>query len=489
MNSRCYRCGYTLKRKRRITMAKRFYEDNESNAKQYLFDRVSTHEIFCLILFVISFAMIMSVRFFHQNGLMDFASIIRFSALIIIVIAACYFSIINLVLFSRLYTHKKGRTLKTLMDEYFIKKSIEKTFCDIQMSNPQKGSKGFLIPDIFVDLDNTKDELNIKFECLAGMKDFESIADDINASLNGKFAKYKIYKMLADETGNYFNYYLEDALTDKRFIPKTIEELIPNNPYEYRLQKNLAWNIAKQPHGMISGKTKSGKTSVILSIIIQQLLVGADIYIIDPKNEFSAFSFLGQAHIVNDKDSASILLNHAVTLMNTRQIIITEEVRKRGMMGLTGADLNMRPLFIYCDEMGSIVSQFNDTKSKKEFMGYFQQLVFMGRSALTNIVLATQQPNSNVTGTDLRLNLSLKMLLGSSTPELKQMVFGTNTDSVESNVENLQGYYHLDGETVQPQKIKVIDLHKHQLNALDVFKEAYERGKNTVYDFDEYKMK
>lgn len=143
-------------------------------------------------------------------------------------------------------------------------------------------------------------------------------------------------------------------------------------------------------------------------------------------------------------------------------------------MGLTGYEIGLQPIIIIGDEIGSIVAGMT-SKDKKEFIALLTQVVQKGRSVSVFAILASQSPSVDVLPQGIRSQFSTKILLGSASGDVQRMAFGEAITS--GNVEKYQGYYYVDGLTIEPQKFFVPNLFKYDLENMQTFEKLYELGK------------
>lgn len=350
--------------------------------------------------------------------------------------------------------------------------SIRKALLNTMTLNLYKDSPVIEVPGIRVFFEGYR--INVTIFKLPGMHDIDKLEEDINASFRGKYSKYAIVSSYSSDDGTRFDFTLEDVGTDKTFIPKTISDLI-QKPYFLKLQEGLTINISKLPHLAVWGQSGSGKTTVLMSIIAQGLSNNTDLLFLDGKTEFSSFSaFYPSSKIATDNKQVLELLQHVSETIKKRQKMVADEVRKRNKLGLTGYDVGLQPIIIIGDEIGSIVAGMT-SKEKKEFIALLTQVVQKGRSVSVFAILASQSPSVDVLPQGIRSQFSTKILLGSASGDVQRMAFGEATTS--GNVEKYQGYYYVDGLTIEPQKFFVPNLFKYNLENMQTFKKLYELGK------------
>lgn len=367
---------------------------------------------------------------------------------------------------------KVNDSLVNYFDSLRLEASIRKALLNTMNLNRYKDSPVIEVPRIKVVFQGM--QIKAVIYKLPGMYDIDKLQEDVNASFTGKFSKFAIISSFASDDGTKFSFILEDVGTDKTFIPKTINDLV-QKPYFLGLQKGLKINISKLPHLAIWGQSGSGKTTVLMSLIAQCLSNNTDLLFLDGKTEFSSFSaFYPVEKIATNNDDVLTLLQHVSETIKKRQKIIANAVKKRNKLGLTGYELGLQPIIIIGDEIGSIVAGMN-TKEKKEFIALLTQVVQKGRSVSVFAILASQSPSVDVLPQGIRAQFSTKILLGSANTDIQRMAFGEAT--TPGNVEKFQGYYSIDGLTIDPQKFFVPNLFKYDLENMQIFKQLYEIGK------------
>lgn len=354
---------------------------------------------------------------------------------------------------------------------------------DVLAINSMKSSNFFSVPRIAVassDRDNKKWVVTI--EKLPGMRDIDLISETIDSCLVGDWRDFAVVEASQDQAGTWFIFKLENVNVSKKLIVKHLSQLEPEKAFKIKCQQGLIWDLAKAPHALIAGDSGSGKTAILMTLLAQLLAGGAEIRVVDPKAEFTFLeSILPEGSVVRDFDDVLGLLKSMTEEMAKRNEIIAKEIKKRKSLGLTGADLDMKPVILVIDEVGSLVAGI-ERKQLLEFTGYLTKIVQMGRSSLTNVILTTQQPNSQVISTAIRDQLSFRILMGKPSPELKRMVFGDGIEIEKDFIERYTGYFVMSGETREPAKYFGIDLFSYHFANVKIFEKCYKRGKTKHFN-------
>lgn len=324
----------------------------------------------------------------------------------------------------------------------------------------------------------------LTIEKLPGIADVTKVSEAVNSSLRfGKLADYAVTEPIETPDGLYYIFELHDVNRDLTFVPRDISELVPSDPYVFKLMEGVEWSYVSQSHAILSGLTGSHKTTTMFAILAQALGAGAEVYIIDFKHELTGFNkILGSDHVASDPSDILKMLETVVSKMKRRHERLAIEATKSGKIGVTGADYNARPVFIIAEELGAL-SEAYDSKERKILHGYLKQIAMLGRSCLYEIICLLQIATVESAPAGIKSNTNLKILLEKSTSEMVTQVFsGGYADQVTNNPGRFRGWFFLNGVTTQPTMFYVPDLHKHNLNSLQTFEELHAIGQRREYN-------
>lgn len=354
-------------------------------------------------------------------------------------------------------------------------KDITQSLLATMTVNRQQDSPHVTVPSVTV-VDRTPSHLIVRIEKLAGMYDLDRLAEDVSGSFRGRLANYAVTSSRIATNGNEFILTIEDVGSDRTWRPATLEEM-KQPTHVLRLQKDLTINLADSPHLIYYGKSGSGKSTSLISVLIQALMwAGSQIYIADPKREFSALSdFYPADRLAVEADEVIAMLDRVCEIVRDRQKVVSDGVRKRQKMGLRAYDLGLSPVVVMIDEVSALMASM-DNKQKKEFLGLLTQIVMKGRSVSCFLILGNQSAlaDKGIT-TDIRGQIATKIVLGKvgGSGEEYRMAFGEI--ATKGAVERFKGYYLSDG-LEQPLLYAVTDLHTHNLNDLETIKKAFKIG-------------
>lgn len=401
------------------------------------------------------------------------------SALVLQIAVIFLWSLVVVMIILRSYAIYRGIRSAGSVGRYRVEqrsaKDITRNLLATMTLNRQQDSPHVTVPSVTV-VDRTPSHLIVKIEKLAGMYDLDRLSEDVSGSFRGRLANYAVTSSRITTNGNEFVLTLEDVGSDRTWRPATLEEM-RQPTHVLRLQKDLTINLADSPHLIYYGKSGSGKSTSLISVLMQALMwAGSQIYIADPKREFSALSdFYPADRLAVEADEVIAMLDRVCDIVRDRQIVVSDGVKKRQQMGLRAYDLGLSPVVVMIDEVSALMASM-DSKAKKEFLSLLTQIVMKGRSVSCFLILGNQSAlaDKGIT-TDIRGQIATKIVLGKvgGSGEEYRMAFGEV--ATKGAVERFTGYYLTDG-LEQPLLYAVTDLHSHKLNDLKAIKRAYEIG-------------
>lgn len=336
-----------------------------------------------------------------------------------------------------------------------------------------------VLPKIWLWYDSNVSGYIIRVEKLAGTyeSDLDHLAELISSSMGDH---YEVTSKAVSRDGSWFNFVVSQVQQNLRFVPRTTNDL--QQPlYKVRLMNNLILDFSQLPHLACFGKTNSGKSTVLWAIILQ-VIGNSEIYFEDFKNEFSILNgFYPCDHFATNTDQIVKMLEKLVQIMNSRKKIIAQEAKRLGIIGLTGFDMKMKPIYFIADEWASVLAAFgtdtSEKKKKKHCEDLMRQLLMQARSTALIILYASQSPSTDVLSNQDRSQFGTYVLLGSANSDVQRMALGEVVTS--GSVGNLTGYYmQSTAEMTSPQFFEVPDIYKYKLNTVEIYNRLYNRKEN-----------
>ena len=192
---------------------------------------------------------------------------------------------------------------------------------------------------------------------------------------------------------NHVTFFVQDVTLHHEIEADTVEEMSPPSAYELRVQDGTNIDLRTSGSMLVAGKTRSGKTTGVIALLIQALLSGPDEYgsqvlIIDPKQaELSRLP-----HVVSlgpDGDAHAILEALAIFAesIKKRQSVLNDRSAETGD-AVHWWDAGFHVSVLFLDEYVALRTMFPKRASKEDpdyclatFDGLVKRIVTMGASA------------------------------------------------------------------------------------------------------------
>lgn len=248
-------------------------------------------------------------------------------------------------------------------------------------------------------------------------------APAISASLNGRYQRYAVIQTDADVAFNSVTFVIEDVKVDRSISYSSVKEMQLESPTILRVDQTTCIDLTTSGSILVAGKTRSGKTTGVISMLIQVLSCGPDDYgsniiIIDPK--CAELSRLQHTVALDDDGEATQIvdaLKAFVASIVYRQQILNDLSEQTGD-AVKWWDAGMHPSFLFIDEYVSCRSILPKRASKDSdycldtFDGLVKRIVTTGASAGCYIIISIAEASVQEGGLPamLRAAMSTKIL-------------------------------------------------------------------------------
>lgn len=272
------------------------------------------------------------------------------------------------------------------------------------------------------------------------VEDIVNASSTISSTLNKKFERYAITQTNADVAYNFVTFRLEDVTIDRSLTYHSVEEMRPSSPAMLSVQKGTSIDLTTSGSMLVAGKTRSGKTTGIIALLLQVLLAGrddyqSDIIIVDPKcAELSQLP-----HVITldeDGEATQILaaMEHFADTIVLRQKVLNQLSVDRGN-AVHWWDAGFHPSFLFVDEYVSCRTMFpkraakdNPSYSLEKFDSLVKRIVTMGASAGCYIIISIAEASVEEGGLPsmLRSAMSTRVLFRPTLAEGRLLWGGSN---------------------------------------------------------------
>lgn len=248
-------------------------------------------------------------------------------------------------------------------------------------------------------------------------------APAVSASLNSRYQRYAVIQTDADVAFNSVTFVIEDVKVDRSISYSSVKEMQPESPTILRVDQTTYIDLTTSGSILISGKTRSGKTTGVIALLIQALSCGPDDYgssilIIDPKQ--AELSHLPHTITLDDDGEATNILNALKAYADTikqRQKVLNDLSEQTGD-AVKWWDIGMHPSFIFLDEYVSCRSIPPKRASKDNdycldtFDALVKRIVTTGASAGCYMIISIAEASVQEGGLPamLRSAMSTKVL-------------------------------------------------------------------------------
>lgn len=171
-----------------------------------------------------------------------------------------------------------------------IRHKVQRALCHPRYGNPLRLREGELLPGV-----NCKDigggvgvyELTIEARSCT-VEAITDAASAISTAINGRYVRYIVTQTDAGVAHDHVTFRIEDVTTDRSLRFEHVEDMRPTSPTRLRVQDGADIDLTTSGSILCAGKTRSGKTTGIIALLLQTLQCGRDKFgseciIIDPK--------------------------------------------------------------------------------------------------------------------------------------------------------------------------------------------------------------
>ncbi|MDE7433269.1 MAG: hypothetical protein K2N34_15335 [Lachnospiraceae bacterium] len=219
------------------------------------------------------------------------------------------------------------------------------------------------------------------------------ISTSISSGLNRKYGRYAVTQSDADMAFGSVTFTLNDVTADRSLKVHKVDELRQTDPAKIIVQDGTYIDLTTSGSMISAGKTRSGKTTGVISILLQALQAGRDKYgseivIIDPKQ--AELSRLNHVYTLDvDGEARGILeaIRQFADTIKKRQKVLNDLSAKEGD-AVHWWDAGMHVSLLFIDEYIALRGIFPKRAVKDdegynlaEFDTILKRIVTMGASA------------------------------------------------------------------------------------------------------------
>lgn len=287
-----------------------------------------------------------------------------------------------------------------LPDAAKITAIVRRGLCDPRQGNPLHLKEGEALPRVRCS-GLGLGRYAVTVSCAAStVEDIAAASSAISTSLRRRYSRYAVTAIDPDVAHNHVTFTVEDVTVDRSLTITDVGDLRPSSPTKLMIDQVNSIDLTTSGHILVAGKTRSGKTTGIIALLLQVLQTGPDTYgsqvvVIDPKvAELSA-----RPHTVtidSDGEARGILAaieDYAHTVVE-RQAILNDQSRKTGD-AVHWWEVGFHPSFLFIDEYVALRSLLPKKPEKGDegyslaaFDGLLRRIITTGASTGCYVIIS-----------------------------------------------------------------------------------------------------
>lgn len=338
----------------------------------------------------ISFLVSMLLHFLKSNSKFDILGINSFIGIssLIFMIIAIILEIVSLVLYLALGDAKQ------------IESKVKKRLFDSKYGNPLGFKEGELLPIVKCKRINKTSFALIIEATICTVDELVDLAPVISSSINGRYKEYAVTSIETDIAYNQVTYRIDNVLVDKSLKINLVEELKMDDRTKIMIDSETYIDLTTSGSILCCGKTRSGKTTGIISILMSALQHGRDKYlsnvmIIDPKKaELSRLPYVITLNSYGQAENIFDQIKEYEKTIRYRQEVLNKCSEQTGD-AVKWWDAEMNPSFLFIDEYVALRSIFPARATKgdggynlKGFDDLLKRIITMGASAGCFVIIS-----------------------------------------------------------------------------------------------------
>lgn len=269
----------------------------------------------------------------------------------------------------------------------------------------------------------------------------ESIEDLLSTALPAQFNVRKAYI-----SPQYDKLYIEFyEASEARLIYYTAESYIKSVQHlsktQLMMDKNITIDLKDYPHLLVTGGTGSGKSYYAMQVILQGLIRGWSIQILDFKRSYHAFKSVCEVAFTVDQIIST--LRKAIEELHRRQEAMASVLESNP--NALAIDHGFPVVLIVVEEYIALMNCGIEKKTQTDIEKMLLELVTVGRSLNIHLMMVMQVASAASLNTSVRANLPVRIVFGNAPRTILETTFGiSDVPVISQKFEKGQGLIKLE---------------------------------------------
>lgn len=263
--------------------------------------------------------------------------------------------------------------------------------------------------------------------------DIRGLSTFLSSVFTGRYKNYVVIRAKVDEAYNFVDFAIEDATINRAIVARSVDDLRSESPTKLKIQDGTTIDLTTSGSIIAAGKTRSGKTTGVISLLLQVLAWGKDSFgsvvtIIDPKRaELSRLP--GVVTVDEDGSGHAILaaMQKFADAITRRQAVLNECSEETGD-AVKWWDAKMHPCLLFLAEFVACRTLFPRKADKDDpdyclatFDALLKRIVTMGASAGCYVIISIAEASVEEGGLPamLRSAMGTRILFKPTLPEAR----------------------------------------------------------------------
>lgn len=293
---------------------------------------------------------------------------------------------------------------------------------DHHHGNPLALKEGERLPKLRV-IENAPGVFWLEVTALAvTVEELQTTQSALSSGMRGKLSSYAVTEVDADTAARHVRFKIEEVTVDRSITVTSLDDLAMDEVTHLNVQHGTRIDLMASGSMLVAGKTRSGKTTGIIALLLQVLAFGPDthgsrVIIVDPKQaELSRVPHTVTLDPAGTAYPAFEAMREYEAAIKARQAALNDASELRGD-AVKWWELDMHPAILFIDEFVALRSLIPSRADKerpdysiKDFDDTLRRIITMGASAGCFVILSIAQANADQIPTMLRDAFSTRVL-------------------------------------------------------------------------------